>query len=288
MCLGALGSQTGGSITRPASFCGVPGCKSTYGRVSVHGVVPLAWSMDHVGPMARCVRDLALLLQVIAGADPYDPACSTRPVPDWTTSLSRPLRPPRLGRLRGLFESRADAEMLARMEETTERLQLRGAVIEDVALPAAFSDVIPRHRVVMAVEALQFHQQRLQQHPEDYPPRIRTLLEEGLATPAVEFARTKAHQEQLRRDMLPCFADVDALLTPATTGPAPDAGTTGDPAFNSPWSYLGYPTVCLPAGRSSDGLPLSIQLAAPPWAEGTLFAAAAWCEDALGIDLGEP
>jgi aspartyl-tRNA(Asn)/glutamyl-tRNA(Gln) amidotransferase subunit A len=288
MCLGALGSQTGGSITRPASYCGIAGCKPTYGRVSVHGVVPLAWSMDHPGPMARCVRDLALLLQVIAGADPYDPACSTQPVPDWTALLSGSLRPPRLGRLRGLFESRADEEMLGRLDEAVERLRLRGAVIEDIALPAAFSEVLPRHRIVMAVEGAQFHQQRLQQHPQDYPPRIRELLEEGLATSSVEYARTKAHQEQLRRAMLPCFDDVDALLTPATTGPAPEAATTGDPAFNSPWSYLGYPTVSLPAARSLDGLPLAIQLAGPPWSEGKLFAASAWCEDALGIDLGEP
>jgi aspartyl-tRNA(Asn)/glutamyl-tRNA(Gln) amidotransferase subunit A len=288
MCLGALGSQTGGSITRPASFCGVAGCKPTYGRVSVHGVMPLAWSMDHPGPMARSVRDLALMLQVIAGADPYDPGCSTRPVPDWTAALSGTLRTPRLGGLRGLFESKATEEMRRCMDDTVERLRMRGAVIADIAMPASFCEVVQRHRIVMAVEAAQFHQQRLQQHPQDYPPRIRDLLEEGLATPSVEYARTKAHQEQLRRDMLPCFDDVDALLSPATPGPAPDAATTGDPVFNSPWSYLGFPTVSFPAGRSSDGLPLAIQVAGQPWSEGSLFAAAAWCEDALGIDLGEP
>jgi aspartyl-tRNA(Asn)/glutamyl-tRNA(Gln) amidotransferase subunit A len=288
MCLGALGSQTGGSITRPASYCGVAGCKPTYGRVSVHGVMPLGWSMDHPGPIARCVRDLALILQVIAGADPFDPGCSTRPVPDWMTALSGTLRTPRLGRLRGLFESTATEEMRRCMEDTVERLRLRGAIIEDVGLPASFSEVVQRHRIVMAVEAAQFHQHRLQHHPQDYPPRIRDLLEEGLATPSVDYARTKAHQEQLRRDMLPCFDDVDALLTPATAGPAPESATTGDPVFNSPWSYVGFPTISMPAGRSSDGLPLAIQLAGQPWREGNLFSAAAWCEDALGIDLGEP
>src|SRR5437868_4704303 len=89
MCLGALGSQTGGSITRPASYCGVAGCKPTYGRVSAHGILPLAVSMDHPGPMARSVHDLAILLQTVAGADPYDPLCSGRPVPDYTALLSR-------------------------------------------------------------------------------------------------------------------------------------------------------------------------------------------------------
>jgi aspartyl-tRNA(Asn)/glutamyl-tRNA(Gln) amidotransferase subunit A len=288
MCLGALASQTGGSITRPASYCGVAACKPTFARVSTHGVVPLAASMDHVGAMARCVRDVAILLQVIAGPDPYDPGCSTRSVPDWPAALRGPIRPPRLGRVRGLFESRAQDEMLCCMEDVSERLRARGAEVIDVSLPAAFGEVLSRHRIVMAVEAAQFHQKRLEKHANDYPPSIRGLLEEGLAVPAPEYARTKAHQEQLRREVLACFQGVDALLTPATTGPAPDAATTGDPAFNSPWSYLGYPTVSLPVGRSSEGLPLAIQLAAPPWEEGAAFAAAAWCEDALGTDLGEP
>src|SRR5438067_2580937 len=100
MCLGAIASQTGGSITRPASYCGVAGCKPTYGRVSCHGVVPLAPSMDHPGPIALCVRDLALLLQVLAGADPLDPSCSQRPVPDYAAVLQGTPPPPRLGRVR--------------------------------------------------------------------------------------------------------------------------------------------------------------------------------------------
>ncbi len=288
MCLGALGSQTGGSITRPASFCGVAGCKPTFGRVSTHGVVPLAPSLDHPGPMTRCVRDLALLLQVIAGPDPLDPGCSTRPVADWSAALHGPQRPVRLGRLRGLFESRAEPGMLRLMDQVGERLRARGAQIVDVALPAGFAEVIERHRVVMAVEGAAFHGERLRRHPDDYGPCIRGLLEEGLACPAPEYARCKAHQGQLRRDMLGCLEGVDALLTPATIGPAPDAGTTGDPAFNSPWSYVGYPTVSFPAGKSPEGLPLCVQLAGRPWGEGELFAAAAWCEDTLETNLGEP
>jgi Asp-tRNA(Asn)/Glu-tRNA(Gln) amidotransferase A subunit family amidase len=117
---------------------------------------------------------------------------------------------------------------------------------------------------------------------------MRGLLEEGLACPAPEYARCKAHQVSLRRDMLACLEGVDALLTPATTGPAPDAATTGDGAFNAPWSYVGLPTVSVPAGRSSEGLPLAVQLAGRPWGEGELFAAAAWCEESLSFDPGEP
>jgi aspartyl-tRNA(Asn)/glutamyl-tRNA(Gln) amidotransferase subunit A len=282
MCLGALGSQTGGSITRPASYCGIAGCKPTYGRVSTHGVVPLAYSMDHPGPMARTVRDLAVLLQVIAGADPFDPGCSRRPVPDYAAALAGPLPPPRLGRLRGLFDERAAPAVRQMMDDVVGTLRGRGAAVGDVALPAGFAEVVARHRTVMAVEAAAFHEPRLRRHPEDYEPNIRSLLEEGLACPAPDYAHAKEHQRRLAREMLSCFGGVDALLTPATTQPPPDARTTGDPAFNSPWSYTGLPTVSLPAALAPDGLPLAVQLVGRPWAEAELFRAAAWCEEVFG------
>jgi aspartyl-tRNA(Asn)/glutamyl-tRNA(Gln) amidotransferase subunit A len=280
MCLGALASQTGGSITRPASYCGVPSCKPTYGRVSARGVLPLAESLDHVGVMARCVRDLAVLLQTIADPD-------TNPVPDWVVGVQGRQRPPRLARVRGLFDGRADAEVRAMMDEVSARLRARGASVEEVALPAGFAEVVARHRVVMAVEAAAYHEERLRRHPEDYDPCIRGLLEEGLACPAPEYARCKEHQSRLRQEVLGCLRGVDALLTPATTTPAPDAGTTGDPAFNSPWSYTGLPTVSVPVARSAEGLPLALQLVGRPWEEGTLFAAGAWCEEEVGF-FGEP
>jgi aspartyl-tRNA(Asn)/glutamyl-tRNA(Gln) amidotransferase subunit A len=288
MCLGALGSQTGGSITRPASYCGVAGCKPTYGRVSAHGVLPLAPSMDHPGPIAGCVRDLALLLQAIAGPDPLDPSCSDRPVPDLLAPLAGPLPVPRLGRVRGLFEERAEPPVRALMEQVTASLRARGAAVSDVALPAAFAEVVARHRTVMAVEGAAYHEARLRRHPEDYQPKIRALLEEGLSCPAAEYARCKDHQRELSCAMLSCFPGVDALLSPATTGPAPDAASTGDPAFNAPWSYTGLPTVSFLAGWSPDGLPLAIQLVGRPWSEAELLAAAAWCEQALDVHTREP
>jgi Asp-tRNA(Asn)/Glu-tRNA(Gln) amidotransferase A subunit family amidase len=287
MCLGAVGSQTGGSITRPASFCGVAGLKPTYGRVSSAGVVPLAASLDHPGPMARCVRDLAILLQVIAGPDPLDPASGQVPVPDYVACLER-LSPPRLGRLRGLFEDLAEPVMQKLMAATAAELSARGAVVHDVALPASFAEVLPRHRMVMAVEAAAFHGERLRTHPDDYGPCIRGLLEEGLSCPAPEYARTKEHQRRLSQEMLSCFEGLDALLCPATRGPAPAADTTGDPAFNSPWSYTGLPVVSFLAGWSSEGLPLAIQLVGRPWAEAELLAAAAWCEQVLAVEQREP
>jgi aspartyl-tRNA(Asn)/glutamyl-tRNA(Gln) amidotransferase subunit A len=280
MCLGALGSQTGGSITRPASYCGVAGCKPTHGRVSAHGVVPLAPSLDHPGPLAGCVRDLAILLQAIAGPDPHDPDCARRPMPELLTGLDRP-SPPRLGRLRGLFEEYADGTMRRLMDDVCQRLAAEGAAVVEVVLPAAFAEVLSRHRTVMAVEAAVFHGVRLRRHPDDYQPKIRALLEEGLACSGPEYARCKAHQAQLTEAMLSSFEEADVLLTPATTCPAPDASSTGDPAFNSPWSYTGLPTVSLPADRSADGLPVAIQLVGRPWGEPALLTVARWCEETL-------
>jgi aspartyl-tRNA(Asn)/glutamyl-tRNA(Gln) amidotransferase subunit A len=288
MCLGALGSQTGGSITRPASYCGVTGLKPTYGRVSCTGVVPLAHSIDHPGPMATCVRDLAILLRAIAGPDGLDAACEQRSVPDYVAALDESIKPPILGRLHGLFEERADPVMTRLMDQFCSGLREHGAKITDVALPASFSEVIPRHRTVMAVEAAQFHESRLRRHPSDYGPNIAALLREGLATIAAEYAQTKEHQRQLTSEMQSCFQSVDALICPATSGPAPDARTTGDPAFNSPWSYTGLPCVSFPAGRTPDGLPLCLQVIGPWWHERELLQSAAWCEMALPVERRIP
>ena len=145
-----------------------------------------------------------------------------------------------------------------------------------------------RHRAVMAVEAAVYHEARSGSFPDDYDPNIRALIEEGLACPAPVYARARLLQTKLREEMLACFANVDALLTPATTGPAPDAATTGDPLFNSPWSFTGLPTVCFPAGRSPDGLPLGLQLVGAPGSEDGLLTVAAWCEDSLEYAVAEP
>jgi len=269
MCLGALGSQTGGSITRPASYCGVAGCKPTYGRVPLEGIVPLARSMDHPGPMARCVRDLGYILDIIGDPRPR--------------FLSEKILTPRLFRVRGLFEDLAEPSILKAMEEVAQPLQAAGAHIEEITLPSGFTDVVARHRIVMAVEAADFHQARLQRHPEDYQANIRQLLEEGLACSGPEYSQTKAHQEELRRQTQNLLADGKILLTPATTSPAPDAATTGNPAFNSPWSYTGLPTVSFPTGQVVDGLPLAIQLVGGIDSEASLLELGQWCEQALGV-----
>jgi Asp-tRNA(Asn)/Glu-tRNA(Gln) amidotransferase A subunit family amidase len=170
------------------------------------------------------------------------------------------------------------------MDEITRALGAAGAQLEEGVLPAGFADVVPRHRIVMAVEAALFHRLRLERHPEDYKPNIRQLLEEGLACTATDYAETKAHQANLSEQTQAMLEGGTILLTPAATGPAPDAATTGNPAFNSPWSYTGLPTVSLPTGRFADGLPLAIQLVGGRGSEARLLQVGRWFEQALGVE----
>jgi aspartyl-tRNA(Asn)/glutamyl-tRNA(Gln) amidotransferase subunit A len=276
MCLGALGSQTGGSITRPASYCGIAGCKPTYGLLSLEGIMPLAHSMDHPGPMAQNVMDLALMLNSMAKLE-----FVRDPMANLAEKAAVPSSRARFGRLRQLFEDRADKNIRDMMDEICHRFVQDGAEMEEIALPTEFADIIQRHRIVMAVEAAQFHEARLRRHPEDYAPNITQLLEEGLACPAPEYARTKQHQDDVTDAMRSLFASGMVLLCPATVGPAPLADTTGDPAFNSPWSYTGMPTISIQTGYYVDGLPLAIQLVAARGREHLLFSVAAWCEKRL-------
>ena len=281
MCLGAIGSQTGGSITRPASFCGVAGCKPTYGRVSVRGVFPLASSMDHVGPLARCVRDLALLLDAISVPDALDPCCSTAAPPSLAAELDRPAAAPRIGRLRGLFEDRAAPDCRTAVDQALSRIKAAGASAGEASLPDAFRDVIEKHRVVMTCEIAANHAARLERHPDDYLPCIQTLIEEGVRCPATDYIAARNGQARLVADFADLFEAFDVLACPASVGGAPDISSTGDPVMNAPWSYTGLPTVNVPIGLDEAGLPLGLQLVGRRFDEAGLFRAAAWCEAAL-------
>jgi aspartyl-tRNA(Asn)/glutamyl-tRNA(Gln) amidotransferase subunit A len=290
MCLGALATQTGGSITRPASYCGVCSIKPTHGRVSVDGVLPLAPSMDHVGAMANDVAGLAYIFEAIAGHDPRDPASANRRVPDLTCAPLEAPDPMRIAILGGMFHERAEPPFhekllnLARSRAgagglaTTilgETVFTKVLEVSDIAPPAEFGEVTRRHNTVMAVEAAAYHSPRFAKHPNDYPPNVAALLREGLSTPAPDYANCKAHQERLSALCDDLFEYYGALLTLAATGPAPSADTTGNPVFNSPWSYTGLPTVSLPFTWSQEGLPVALQLIGPLWGEAKLLGIAA-------------
>lgn len=263
MCLGAVGSQTGGSITRPASYCGVAGCKPTFGRIPVDGVFPVSRSLDHPGPIARSVTDLALLVEVLAAMPGL---------------VSAPAGPARLGRLHGLFDEKSDPVMRPIYEAHCRRLVDAGAHINEVTLPESFHGVLSAHRKIMLYELREVHYARFATCSDDYLPGIRALLAEAAQISTAEYTQAREHQDRVRLEIGHCFRDCDALICPATPGPAPDRSTTGDPSFNAPWSYTGLPTVSFPIGLDPDGLPLAIQLVGRADGEASLFQAASWCE----------
>jgi aspartyl-tRNA(Asn)/glutamyl-tRNA(Gln) amidotransferase subunit A len=228
--------------------------------------------------MANSVQDLGFLYRVIA-CDYAELVAD--PVPRIDAILSQENDPGfTVHRFGGLFEERAEPVMRQSLAALS---NLKNLSPKSIAPPADFADVIPRHRLIMAVECAAYHESRLRRHPEDYPPSIRKLMEEGLACPAPEYARTLTHHHTLVSHMNELMEKVDVLMTPATTGPAPDMATTGDPAFNSPWSYTGLPVVSLPFAWTEDGMPLCIQLTSKRWSEDRLLAYAAWCERAIGF-----
>lgn len=273
MCLAAVGSQTGGSIIRPASFCGVAGLKPTFGTIARDGVFPFAPSLDTLGPLARTVRDLRLLFEAIGLDDAGRPISSD--VRPWVEA-------PRLGQLRGLFLTSADPEMKSALARAIAVWTDAGAECEPFDLPEEFGSVHRLHRTVMAAEAASFHRDDFESARAEYPPRMAELLAEGLDVKAVDYI-------DARDDMSTSIAiasilqdhERHALVTPAAIGPAPGIETTGDPIFNSPWTYSGLPTVTFPIGLSSGGLPLGVQLVGKAWEEAELFAVAEWCERAI-------
>lgn len=285
----ALGSQTGGSTLRPASYCGIVGLKPTYGRISRYGVIPVSWCLDHVGILVRSVLDAALVLEAIGGQDVHDPSSLAQPAGAYRAAVQQADRAPRLGVLREFFAEHADVETRQHTAATVERLERAGAVVRDVALPPSFSTVLAAHRLVMKVEAAAFHADMFRTQREQYGARLRETVEQGLVIPSVDYLRAQRLRHLFQQEIPPMFRDVDVVLTPSTPAPAPrDLHTTGDASFQSPWTHAGVPTITLPSGLSATGMPLGIQLIAQAQQEEQLFRAARWCEMALNVSLVPP
>jgi aspartyl-tRNA(Asn)/glutamyl-tRNA(Gln) amidotransferase subunit A len=245
MCLGALATQTGGSITRPASYCGVVSLKPTFGRVSVAGVLPLAPRLDHVGVMALTAADCGILFEAIR--------TTTAPPRGIVQRLLEPsdFAPP------GLPEP-AMAAAFAEFRTTTAACDWQW---HTHTLPPSFADVRHFQYLLMAVGAAAYHGERFHRRPDDYPPCVTQLIRDGQNGSAADYERALRHHVRFQADIDRSFPEGwDTFATPAAPGPAPAAETTGNPAFNSPWSYAGLPTLSLPIGWSPEGLPLSVQL----------------------------
>jgi aspartyl-tRNA(Asn)/glutamyl-tRNA(Gln) amidotransferase subunit A len=321
MCAGAIASQTGGSITRPASYCGVAGIKPTFGRVSRAGVIPVSFHLDHVGAMGRTAADCGLLLQAIAGDDPHDPASSPRenfsfdepetagavpilrsppskmahskmglsPSPSgFEVSGDRSYRP-RLGIVRPFFFDGADAEVAKLTLAAVRALEGAGAQIVELPLCEDFDTVHVMHRRLMAAEAADYHRTAFGAPRDGYGPNLAALLAEGFKISVAGYQEALRHQVMFRHALARTLAGVDALVTPSTPTAAPASlDSTGDPRFNSPWSHAGVPTVSIPIALTAAGLPISLQLVGPAWSESRLLAVAVWCERVLDFRAAPP
>jgi aspartyl-tRNA(Asn)/glutamyl-tRNA(Gln) amidotransferase subunit A len=285
----ALGSQTGGSTCRPAAYNGIVGLKATYGRISRYGVVPVSWSLDHVGILVRTVDDAALMLQVLSGEDANDPGSANEPVPNFMQQMAEHNLPPRIGVPSQYFQEKSTSEVWAHTQAVANQLAAAGAEIVEIGLPGSFSSSHSVQRIVMNVECAAYHEQFHADQAEDYGPRVRAGMEMGMLIPATKYLQAMRLRRQFRQDMVQMVQQVDAVLTPTTPAPAPkDRNTTGDASFQAPWTSCGLPTVTIPSGLSENGMPLGVQLGGLPFEEGKLLGIAKWCETTLGVQLSPP
>ncbi|MFC1942796.1 amidase [Chloroflexota bacterium] len=288
MCLASLGSQTLGSVLRPAAYNGIVGFKPNYGRISTYGVVPLSWTLDHVGILARSVEDAALIFQAIAGYDSRYYQSIDEPVPDCLAQLENH-KAPRLGLVKEYFFDHADDEMREHTEKVVESLRQAGADIKEVTLPPSFASIQDNSRTIITVEAASYHEDMYTEHKDQYGPEMAKLIKEGLSVPGARYARAIQTRLQQCADIEPLLNEVDAMLTPGVPGAAPyGLSSTGNPVMQAPWTIMGVPSIGLPTGLSKNGLPLAIQLAGSRKSEASLLAVARWCERALNVHLQPP
>jgi aspartyl-tRNA(Asn)/glutamyl-tRNA(Gln) amidotransferase subunit A len=283
---GALGSDTGGSIRIPASLCGITGLKPTYGRVSRAGVLPLAWSMDHVGPMTRTAEDCALMLGAMAGYDPADASTSVLPVPDYRAALTGEVKGLRVGLLRGFFLDGATPEVRAAVEQAARTLAAAGAVVDEVDL-AQVVNAAPVSLAIVGSEALAYHAETLRARAGDYDPEVARRLKVAAFIGGHHYVRAQQVRGLIRADVDAALARRDVLLAPSTpiVAPAVEARqvTLGDgPSnvraalirFTQPFNLSGHPACALPCGFTDAGLPVGMQIVGRPFDEATVLRAA--------------
>ena len=263
----ALGTQTVGSVLRPAAYCGVVGFKPTHGLVPADGVIPLAWSLDHVGVFARSVEDVALVLGVLTGRG-LDPV---------------PISAPRLALAPELLE-RATPELATHVRAAAERFAAAGAKVTEVRLPSEFETLHAAGQRVLEVEAAAYHREAFAEHEKDYGQGIAALIGVGLGHTAVDYVAANRARLAFREAAMPLLAAHDALLSPTAPSTPPEGlAYTGDASLCAPWSSAGVPSVSLPSGVSgASRLPLAVQLVQAAGAEARLLGVAVWCERVLG------
>jgi len=280
MVPGAIGSQTNGSVIRPAAYCGVVGFKPTHGLIPRSGALLLSRALDHVGVFARSVADAALLAETLAGFDAEDPDTSAVARPPFVTvAAGDPPLPPRFAFVR--TPAWKDAEPVT-TEAFAELAEALGERASEVELGESFERAYDMHRTVMAVEMAHNLHRDYERAGDALSETLRALIERGRKVLAVDYASALAGSAPLNAMLDSVFDEYDAILTPAATGPAPRGlETTGNPAFCTLWTYLGTPAVTLPLLASEDGMPIGVQLVGRRGDDARLLRTASWLVKAL-------
>jgi aspartyl-tRNA(Asn)/glutamyl-tRNA(Gln) amidotransferase subunit A len=303
-----IGSDTGGSIRIPAAFCGCIGMKQTWSRVSRYGVMPLADSLDHAGPITRSVRDAALMLNVIAGHDRNDPTSSQEPVPDFSSAIGRSIKGTRIGFIKQLSE--VSGEVSVAFEAALVKLRELGASVEEVSIPS-IEQAPALATTIMFAEAAEFHENWIRTRPQNYGLDVRRTLEAGMLTPAMYYVRAQRARAVVLAETLAALDGRLALVAPTAAIPAPKIAAvnleealsrradglasrtmsksaeqvnmvTAVLRFTAPFNITGQPALAIPVGLSSEGLPLSMQIIGRPFDEVGVFQVAAAYEEARG------
>ena len=268
----ALGSQTAGSVLRPAAYNGVVGIKPTLGLVSRYGVMPVSWSLDTMGWFTRTVEDAAIVLGVLAQHDPNDDISLSTPPTDYTTSLNA-VTPPKIGYMYQYFVEEATPEVQDHVDHAVAHLIQEGATVEEVRIPIDLHAGREAHGIVQNAEAAAAHEDDFAAHSlTTICPQHGASSKTAWQSRSPSTFRPRPSEETCATSSCKAVEPYDAILTPSTLAPAPDTSTTGNPACQWAWTTVGFPAISIPSGLSDDGLPLGIQLASAPLDETTLLS----------------
>jgi aspartyl-tRNA(Asn)/glutamyl-tRNA(Gln) amidotransferase subunit A len=291
----AIGTDTGGSVRNPASMCGVIGMKATYGVVSRRGVMPLSYSLDHVGPLTRTVRDNALMLDLIAGHDSLDPGSANRAAGGYTAELARGVKGLKIGVIRHFYtqDMQADAEMAAGIETAVQRLSELGAEICEITV-APLAEYAACNRTILTGEAFAIHEKWIRERPQDYGALARERLMAGAFVRAADYVNATRLRRKLADAFQALFADIDIALTASSMDPAcriddPQAiEHTYARQARAPFNVTGNPALAVPIGFSKSGLPLSMQIVGRAFDEALVYRVADAYEQATDWTTRHP
>lgn len=294
MALGALGTDTGGSIRIPASLCGVVGFKPTRGRVSMRGVFPLSWNLDHAGPLTKCVKDAAIMLQVISIYDPIDPSSIKMLTGDYLGHLIDDMEGRRIAIGSGDFIEAADPEVLNAVREAAKVFEGMGCKVTKVNVDW-MRDAALANKIMTQADGAAVHRDRLKEHPELFGDDIRRRLEDGAKTTSTEYILARRTQAEVTKRCELFFESYDLLITPTTPIAAPTIA--GHDAveqagrltrFTAPFNLTGLPALSIPCGFTQEGLPIGLQIVARAWADAKALNAGYAYEQATGWHTQRP